>query len=76
MTPIIKSGQLVTVTPCKTEEIEIGSIALCIVKGSHYLHLVKNISSGDRFLIGNNKGGINGWIDRENIFGLLLSVED
>jgi len=30
------------------------------VKGSDYLHLIKAVNQG-RFLIGNNRGGTNGW---------------
>jgi hypothetical protein len=51
-----------------------GAIVLCRVKGSDYLHLVKAID-GDRFLIGNNRGGINGWITGRAIFGRLVRVE-
>jgi len=30
---------------------------------------------GPRFQIGNNRGGINGWITARSIFGRLRSVE-
>lgn len=73
MVPLIQSRQLVTVAPIGNQDIGKDSIVLCIVQGVHYLHLVKNVSADkQRFLIGNNKGGINGWIGRENIFGLLI----
>lgn len=38
------------------------------------LHLVKAIQ-GERFQIGNNRGGINSWITRRQIFGRLIAVE-
>jgi hypothetical protein len=52
----------------------VGDIVLCRVNGSQYLHLVKAIH-GDRFHVGNNRGGINGWITRRQIYGRLTSVE-
>ena len=36
----------------------VDDIGLCRVKGNQYLHLVKAIQ-GERFQIGNNRGGIN-----------------
>jgi len=47
---------------------------LCRVRGAEYLHIVKAIR-GDRFQIGNNRGGINGWIGANNIFGKCIRVE-
>jgi hypothetical protein len=44
------------------------------VRGAEYLHIVKAIR-GDRFQIGNNRGGINGWIGANNIFGKCIRVE-
>ena len=58
MSPIIKSGQEHKLAPIKLEEVEIGDIVYCKVKGHFYTHLVKG--KGNRgLLIGNNKGGIN-----------------
>ncbi len=57
----VNSGDLVTVTPCKPEELSVGDIVLVQVKGSDYLHLIKAVNQG-RFLIGNNHGGTNGWV--------------
>ena len=33
------------------------------------------MTGGERYQIGNNRGGINGWITRRQIFGRLISVE-
>jgi len=71
----IESGQLCTVEPVEIESLKVGDIVLCKVKGSEYLHLIKAIDAG-RFQIGNNRGGINGWIRENNIFGKLISVGD
>ncbi|MDB4953625.1 MAG: hypothetical protein JWO36_1194 [Myxococcales bacterium] len=43
-----------------------------IVRSQH-LHLVKAIQ-GERFQIGNNRGWINGWITRRQIYGRLIAV--
>ena len=69
----IESGQLCTVEPLEEHVVEVGEIVLCRVKGAQYLHLVKAIQ-GERFQIGNNRGGINGWITRRQIFGRLTAV--
>jgi SOS-response transcriptional repressor LexA len=71
----IESGQLCTVKPIDTKNVEVGDIVLCKVKGHEYLHLVKAIQ-GQRFQIGNNKGRINGWITANSIFGKCVSVGD
>jgi hypothetical protein len=44
------------------------------VNGSEYLHLIKAMQ-GPRFQIGNNRGGINGWITAKSIFGRCIRVE-
>jgi hypothetical protein len=54
--------------------LAVGDIVLCRVKGSRYLMPVKALE-GDRVQIGNNRGGINGWVTRRQIFGRLTAVE-
>lgn len=71
MTGLIESGQLCTVEPISS--IKIGDIVLCKVKGSQYLHLVKDIK-GDQYQIGNNRGGINGWITIDSIYGKCVRI--
>lgn len=78
MSPRIKSGQLVTLEPI-VEDPRMGEAVLCKVRGSQYIHLVKAIKGHGktrRYLIGNNKGGTNGWIPTGNIFGRVIKVED
>lgn len=70
----ISSGQLCTVEPLGERTLAVDDIVLCRVKGNQYLHLVKAIQ-GERYQIGNNRGGINGWITRRQIFGYLIAVE-
>jgi hypothetical protein len=70
----IESGQLCTVEPLREHVLAIDDIVLCRVSGNQYLHLVKAIQ-GERYQIGNNRGGINGWITRRQIFGRRVAVE-
>jgi len=69
----IESGQHVSVAPIGTHKLAVGDIVLCKVNGIQYLHLIKAIS-GDRVQIGNNKGRINGWTLRRNIFGVVTEI--
>jgi len=75
MVPLINSGDLVTVVMATKGTVKVGDIVLCKVKGSQYLHLVKAID-GDRYQIGNNRGGINGWTPGGNIYGRVTKVEE
>ncbi len=68
----VESGELVTVAPVAERALEAGDVVLCRVRGAEYLHLIKAVQ-GERYLIGNNRGGINGWIGQRWIFGVLVS---
>jgi cell wall-associated NlpC family hydrolase len=68
MAPLIKTGQEVTVRPVASDELQAGDLVLCRVRGQYYLHLIKAVQ-GNRYLIGNNRGHINGWVSRPAIFG-------
>jgi len=71
----IESGQMCTVRPIhESSELAVGSIVLCTVRGNQYLHLIKAIQ-GKRFQIGNNRGGINGWIGLKSIYGRCIRIE-
>lgn len=70
----IKSGNLVTVEPLNGRAPQVGEIVLCSVRGAQYLHLVKAI--GPRgFLVGNNRGGINGWTPAAQVHGRCVRIE-
>lgn len=75
----IESGQLCTVEPVKSEtKLEVDDVVLCRVSGSEYLHLIKAIRQDKnqvKYQIGNNRGGINGWISAGNIYGKCVKVE-
>jgi hypothetical protein len=70
----IESGQLCTVAPVDPTTLAVGDIVLCTVRGNHYLHLIKAISD-NAFQIGNNVGGINGWVDASAIHGRCVAVD-
>ena len=74
MTGRINDGDSVTLEPCRPESLAVGDIVLVRVRGTDYLHLIKAIDS-DRFLIGNNRGGTNGWVGAGGLFGKAVKVE-
>lgn len=49
--------------------IKSGSLVEIKPLGREYLHLV-GATKGNRYLIQNNRGHINGWITRNNIYGI------
>lgn len=73
MTPKIASGDLVEVRPVGDALPSKGDVVLCRVGGAEYLHNVSAIQ-GDRFQISNNHGHVNGWVNRDRIFGVLTAV--
>lgn len=75
MTPRIKSGELCTVCPIN-QSLKVGDVVLCKVKGNQYLHLISAIKNDKLFRISNNHGFINGWININNIYGLLINIEE
>jgi NADPH:quinone reductase-like Zn-dependent oxidoreductase len=76
MQPKIKSGQLCTVEPLDDKiALREGDVVLCKVGGKQYLHLVKAIRYGGLYLIGNNRGHENGWVNTKSIYGRLVKVE-
>ena len=71
----VESGQLCTVLPLKDcPSLEVGDIVLCKVGSAQYLHLIKAIKA-EKYQIGNNRGGINGWISISSIYGKCVKVE-
>ena len=70
----VNDGDRVTLAPCHPDDLRVGDIVLVRVKGNIYLHLIKAIDRG-RFLIGNNRGGINGWVGANGIYGKAIDIE-
>ena len=73
MTGKVNHGNLVTVEPLVADPA-VDDIVLCKVGGNEYLHLIKAVN-GNRFLIGNNRGGTNGWTGRACVYGRVTKVE-
>ena len=79
MSGLIESGQLCTVEPISKfafsgkGQLMVGDIVLVKVNGSDYLHLIKKICD-NQYQIGNNKGRINGWVELDSIFGVLVDI--
>ena len=72
MVPLIKSGQDHKLSPIKWDECNIGDIVYCKVKGNFYTHLVKAKNNDRGLLIGNNRGGINGWT--KLVYGKVVEI--
>ena len=70
----VNDGALVTLEPCLPEQLKVGDIVLVRVRGNIYLHLIKAVDRG-RFLIGNNRGGTNGWVGPNCIYGIATRIE-
>jgi len=70
MLPTIQSGEVSRLQPVRAiGELAPGAIVLCKVKGLIYLHKVIAIQ-GERVLIGNNRGHLNGWTHISNVYGV------
>jgi hypothetical protein len=70
----VESGSLVTLEPVDPADLQVGDVVLVRVKGRVYLHLVKALR-GNQFQIGNNRGGINGWVGPTAIYGIATKIE-
>lgn len=71
----VNDGALVTLEPCAADALQVGDIVLVRVKGNDYLHLIKAKDTNGRFQIGNNQGGINGWVGANCIYGKATKIE-
>lgn len=72
MVPLIHSGQDHMLAPIKLEEVEVGDIVYCKVRGKFYTHLVKAKNEDKGLLIGNNRGHNNGWT--KQVYGKVIEV--
>lgn len=72
MLPILKSKQPVRLQPVTWEEVEVGDIVFCKVRGNHYTHLVKAKNEIRGVQIGNNHGYINGWT--KQVYGKVIEI--
>lgn len=72
MVPLIKSGQDHKLAPATLEEVKVGDIVFCKIRGNHYTHLVKAKDQLRGVQIGNNHGYINGWT--KQVYGKVIEV--
>ena len=72
MLPKIKSGQKHLLSPISVEDVKVGDIVFCKVRGRYVTHLVYALSETKGLLIGNNKGRMNGWT--KNVFGRVMEI--
>lgn len=68
----VNDGDLVTLVPVK--ELDVNDVVLVHIHGRDYLHLVK-AKDGNRLQIGNNRGGINGWVGSQAVYGKAIRIE-
>ncbi len=69
----IESGDLVTLAPVVPSEVRVDDIVLVRWKGNYLLHLIREIR-GDKFVIGNNLGKVNGTVKGTDIRGRVIRV--
>ncbi|WP_224363505.1 hypothetical protein [Hyalangium versicolor] len=69
----IEDGQRVTLGPVDPATVQAGDVVLVRWKGGVLLHLVKE-ATGDRVLIGNNLGRVNGWARRQDVVARVVQV--
>jgi hypothetical protein len=69
----IEDGQAVTLAPVDPQEVRVDDVVLVRWKGNVLLHLVKQVE-GEKLLIGNNVGKINGWAMPADVLGRVLAV--
>lgn len=73
----VNDGDRVIVAPIAERELVVGEFVLVRVRGRIYRHLIKLIKAkqGERRLIGNNRGGVNGWVGPHAVYGVAVNVE-
>lgn len=75
MEPKVQDGSTVVLAPITDPKtVKKGDVVLCRVKGRDFLHLVHGTRYGSQWLIGNNKGHVNGWIGAHALFGKAIEI--
>ncbi|MBV9866858.1 MAG: hypothetical protein JO316_15995 [Abitibacteriaceae bacterium] len=73
----VNDKDLVTIAPCETADLEIGDIVLAKIQGRRYQHWVLHLIwaiEAERFLIGSNRGRIDGWVSDVDILGKAIAI--
>lgn len=72
MLPLIKSKQPCKIEPCNWQDLVVGDIAYCRVKGNVYTHLVSAKNDKRGVQISNNQGHVNGWT--KTVYGKVVEI--
>lgn len=72
MTPIIRSGQRIVLSPVDPTDVRVGDAVLAKVKGRYFIHKVTAIGDDGRFQISNNHGRVNGW--SRQVYGKVTEI--
>lgn len=76
MRKAIKHGQTLTMSPVENPvEVKVGDIVFVKWHNGHLFHMVGEIQ-GDRFLIVNSLGKVNGWVSGNDILGRVTKIID
>jgi hypothetical protein len=70
MVPLLYSGEKHILTPITLEEVQVGDIVFCKVKGNFFTHLVTAKDEQKGAQISNNHGHVNGWT--KQVYGKVL----
>ena len=74
MRAAIKHGQTLTMSPIiNPGEIQVGNLVLVKWHQGEIFHLVGEIQ-GDRYLIVNSLGKVNGWVSSKDILGRITNI--
>ena len=72
MLPIIKSRQLVKLIPVTWEQVDVGDIVYCKIRGSMLTHKVVAKDPKKGCQIANNSGYVNGWT--KSVYGKVIEI--
>lgn len=71
----VDDGARVTLAPIDPSDLKVGDVVLARVKGGDYFLLVKAIDRGTYF-VGDNVGGIGGWVGENAVHGVIVGIEE
>lgn len=69
----IEDNAAVLLRPVERSDLEVGTVVFVRVNGNVFLHQIVEMRDG-RLLIGNNVGGLNGWVGPEAVLGVAIEV--
>lgn len=70
----VEDGAAVTLRPARPDDLAVGTVVLVRVNGNVFLHQIVRMRDG-RLLIGNNVGGLNGWVEPHRVLGVATEVD-